>query len=277
MNHMSPQDRASLDHLMSASRRVPRLEREEQLELARQHRRGDKRAGQALVLCNLGLVVQIARHFGARLRGHELDLIQEGSEGLLRALRLFDPDRGVAFTTYAAWWIRAHVFRYVLQNWRLVRIGGSNQQRQIFFTLGREQQRLEARGERADLSVIAGRMGVDPQLASELAQHIGNAEVEESAALALCTPEEQRPDALAERNEELRILRQLVSELEHEAPARERRVIEARWRRDEPPTLRECGAALGVSGERVRQIERDLTAQLRARARRFVEPHLQSA
>jgi len=248
---------------MTSARRQPRLDREEQLELARSYHHGNRQAGQALALSNLGLVVRIARQLGKHLRGHELDLIQEGNEGLLRAMRLFDPDRGVAFTTYAAWWIRAYVFRYVLQNWRLVRIGATAAQRRAFFNLSREKRRLEARGERADLAVLSSRLGVEEQELGNLARHIATPEAGEDSALSLRAPLTEQPDEKLARREQEEILHTVLDELEREAPERERRVIEARWRREEPVTLRACGKSLGISGERVRQIEQDLTLRLR--------------
>jgi RNA polymerase sigma-32 factor len=277
MNRMSPADKTVLDRLMAASRRVPRQDREEELELVRRHRHGDARAGQALTLCHLGLVVRIARHLGGGLRGQELDLVQEGFEGLLHALRTFDPDRGVPFSAHAAWWIRAYVLRFVMRNWRLVRVGGTHAQRVAFFNLHRELRRAEARGEPPDFAEIAQRLGMDGAALQELAQHLALPEGGEDASLRLPAPAEQRPDALAEDHERRTLLHRLLDDLERELPARERAVMADRWRCAEPRTLRACGEDLGLTGERVRQIERGLLTRLCERAEARLQPQRQTA
>ena len=268
---------AALDRLFAQAGRAPALEREEQLELARLHRHGDVAAGQALVVANLRLVVSIVNRLGARMPGHKLDLVQEGTEGLLRALRHFDPERGVAFTTYAGWSIRAHIFRYLLLNWRLVRVGTTREHRQIFFNLAREKQRLENRGERADAPQLARALGTTPELVEELGRHLSQSEASEELALALSADAEAQPDAILEHREIHAALEKLLGEFEAELPARERKVVDLRWRGEEPATLRACGKKLGVSGERVRQLEAGLLRRFTRRARAKLVPALQSA
>jgi len=144
-----------------------------------------------------------------------------------------------------------------------VRIGATAAQRRAFFNLSREKRRLEARGERADLAVLSSRLGVEEQELGNLARHIATPEAGEDSALSLRAPLTEQPDEKLARREQEEILHTVLDELEREAPERERRVIEARWRREEPVTLRACGKSLGISGERVRQIEQDLTLRLR--------------
>lgn len=268
---------AAIDRMMAGVRREPPLSREAQLSLARKFRLGDERAGQSLARCNLRLVLQIARRLGGQMPEHLLDLVQEGNEGLVQAVRHFDPERGVAFTTYAAWWIRAYVFRYLLLNWRLVRVGTTREHRQIFFNLSRERRRLEARGESADPARLARELGTSEQAILELGRHLSTPEAGEDAAEAVAAPDELRPDRLVEHAQLRRALQKILTDFERELEPREQLVLRERWRTAEPHTLRDCGEKLGLTGERVRQLEHGMLERLQLKARNLLEPELQTA
>jgi RNA polymerase sigma-32 factor len=136
----------SLSRYMSELRRYPLLSPEEEHELAVQYKEyGDVQAAYRLVTANLRLVVMIARSY-QRAFQNLLDLVQEGNVGLMEAVRNFDPYRGVRFPSYAVWWVRAYIIRYIMNNWRMVKIGTTQAQRKLFFNLERERKRLESEG-----------------------------------------------------------------------------------------------------------------------------------
>jgi len=141
-------------------RRYPPLDRDEEVRLARRFREtGDPEIAQRLVTSNLILVVKIARLF-RRAVVNVLDLIQEGNVGLLHALDRFDPEVGVKFSTYASWWIRAYILKYLLDNTRLVRVGTTNARRKLLYNLNREKRRLEEAGFSAGPKLLAEKFGV---------------------------------------------------------------------------------------------------------------------
>ena len=136
----------SLQRYLAEIRRIPILSREEEHALAlRWHEQGERQAAWALVTANLRLVVMIAREY-QRAFHNLLDLVQEGNVGLLEAVRSFDPYRGIRFPSYAVWWICAYIIRYIMNNWRMVKIGTTQAQRKLFFTLQKERERLEREG-----------------------------------------------------------------------------------------------------------------------------------
>ena len=144
----------SLSRYMAEIRRYPLLSPEEEHELAVQYKEyGDVQAAYRLVTANLRLVVMIARSYQRAFR-NLLDLIQEGNVGLMDAVRKFDPYRGVRFPSYAVWWVRAYIIRYIMNNWRMVKLGTTQAQRKLFFNLQREKDRLEAEGIRRNTSSL---------------------------------------------------------------------------------------------------------------------------
>ena len=122
----------------------PLMTREEERATAQRVRMGDKEAGQKMVLANLRLVVKIARDYHSSL--NILDLIQEGNVGLVRAVGKFDPERGTRFSTYASFWIRAYMLKYLMDSWSMVRIGTKDSHRKLFYSLNREKEKLERSG-----------------------------------------------------------------------------------------------------------------------------------
>ena len=132
----------ALQRYLSEIRRIPLLSREEEHELAvRWHEHEDRQAAWRLVTANLRLVVMIAREY-QRAFHNLLDLVQEGNVGLLEAVKNFDPYRGIRFPSYAVWWIRAYIIRYIMNNWRLVKVGTTQAQRKLFFNLAKERERV---------------------------------------------------------------------------------------------------------------------------------------
>ena len=162
---------------MAEVKRHPLLSREEEGRLARLYRgSGDLDAAARLVSANLRLVVKLAHEYH-RNPLSLLDLVQEGNIGLMQAVKKFDPDRGVKLSTYAAWWIRAYILRYIMDNWKLVKLGTTEAQRKLFFKLRQEQERLLKQGYEATPKLLAERLNVTEQDVVEMDQRLGPDEV----------------------------------------------------------------------------------------------------
>src|ERR1043166_2725537 len=167
----------TLQRYLSEIRRYPVLSREEEHKIAVEYKeRGDVQAAYKLVTANLRLVVMIAREYQRAFR-NLLDLIQEGNIGLMEAVKNFDPYRGVRFPSYAVWWIRAYIIRYVMNNWRLVKLGTTQAQRKLFFNLQKEKDRLAAPGFRARPKLLAQRLDVKEKEIVEMEQRLGGSDL----------------------------------------------------------------------------------------------------
>ena len=166
-----------LSRYLAEIRRFPILTREEETEIAkRYHQFQDREDAYKLVTANLRLVVKIAKEF-ARASKNLLDLIQEGNVGLMEAVKNFDPYRGIRFPSYAVWWVRAYIYRYLINNWRLVKIGTTQAQRKLFFNLRKETERLEAEGFAPQPKLLAQRMGVKESEVREMQERMAQSEV----------------------------------------------------------------------------------------------------
>jgi len=256
--------------------RAPYLDRarEQALALAWRDQR-DQGAFGELVLAHLRLVVAGA----LRLRGYGLpvgDLIQEGTIGLMEAATRFDPDRGLRFSTYATWWIRAAMQDFVLRNWSIVRSGTTAAQKSLFFNLRRLRQRIADPTRRTmsepEIQRMADALGVNPREVEAMEQRLAAADSSLNAPLGEAgeeswqdsladdrpTPEETVSDA-DDREHRHGLLAAALERL----PTRERRIIQARQLAEASVTLEELGRELGVSKERVRQLERRAFSRLR--------------
>src|SRR6478752_2600774 len=163
-----------LQRYLAEIRRFRVLSREEEHQLAVQYKEyGDLEAAYKLVTANLRLVVMIAREYQKAFK-NLLDLIQEGNMGLMEAVKNFDPYRGVRFPSYAVWWIRAYIIRYIMNNWRMVKVGTTQAQRKLFFNLQKERDRLEREGFSPDPKLIADRLGVKESEVVEMEQRLSS-------------------------------------------------------------------------------------------------------
>jgi RNA polymerase sigma-32 factor len=257
----------SRQRYLTEIRRIPLLSREEEHALAvRWHEQGDREAAWRLVTANLRLVVVIAREY-QRAFHNLLDLVQEGNVGLMEAVKNFDPYRGIRFPSYAVWWIRAYIIRYIMNNWRLVKIGTTQAQRKLFFNLQKERERLEREGFSAEPRLIAQRLAVKEKEVVEMEQRLAARDVsvdapvgvEEDATLLDFLPgPEQTAEAVADE-EYHRLIRRTADEFRRTLKGKDLAVYERRLepltRDEEPVTLQEIGDEFGISRERVRQIE----------------------
>jgi RNA polymerase sigma-32 factor len=265
--------RDPLQAYMAEVTRHPLLSREEEHTLAKKYQQtGDVQAAYRLVASNLRLVVKLAHEYH-RNPLSLLDLVQEGNIGLMQAVKKYDPDRGVKLSSYAAWWIRAYILRYIMDNWKMVKLGTTEAQRKLFFKLRQEQDKLIAQGFEPNPKLLAERLNVTEQDVVEMDQRLGHDELSIDAPLG-DDPKNTRAErylpsmaAGAEErlgNEELKALfRENLAEFAKSLEGKERFIFENRLIADEPLTLQDIGDKYGVSRERARQIEAALINRMR--------------
>lgn len=254
-------------------RRYPLLTREEEHRLAVEYKEfGSIEAAYKLVTSNLRLVVMIAREYQKAFR-NLLDLIQEGNIGLMEAVKNFDPYRGIRFPTYAVWWIRAYVIRYIMNDWRMVKIGTTQAQRKLFFNLQKEKQKLEAEGFTPGPKLLAERLNVKEGEVVEMEQRLAHRDLstdmpvgddEEVTLLNFLADSKQTPEEHIAETEYRQVLSEKMEQFARGLKDKELVIFRERLLNEEPLTLREIGEKYGISRERVRQIEERVKKKLKA-------------
>lgn len=250
------------------------LSREEEHALAvRLVEEGDLDAARILALANLRLVVKIAMEY-RRAWTNVLDLIQEGNVGLLQAVKRYDPYQGVKLSSYAAYWIRAYILKYLLDNIRLVRLGTTRAQRKLFFRLNKEKRALEAQGFDVEPKLIAERLDVSESDVREMDQRLAESDLSIDAPVNrdegggatfgdfLAGGGESAEERLAD-GELRRVFLEKVKAFAEGLDPRDRQIVEQRILAEEPRTLQDMGEEFGVSRERVRQLEARVVSRLR--------------
>ena len=263
-----------LDRYIAEINQYPILSAAEEQQLAKHWRdQGDVRAAHTLVTSNLRFVVKIAfeyRGYGVRM----LDLIQEGSIGLMQAVRRFDPDKGYRLLSYAVYWIRAYIHSFLIRTTRMIKLGTSRAHRKLFFKLRALKGRLMAGGmdNRDDvIDAVAEEMGVDRRDVEEMDQHLSGNDASLDAPIAVTgnalvevlPAKEVNQDQMLEEMEQAADQAARLEAAIANLDTRERRIIEARYMTDEPLQLQELGEELGVSKQRVYQLERRAVDKLR--------------
>jgi RNA polymerase sigma-32 factor len=261
---------------LSEIRRYPLLEPEEEFRLvARMREKGDREAARRLVSANLRLVAKIAFEY-RNIYSNVMDLIQEGNVGLMKAVSKYDPTKGARLGYYASWWIRSYVLKYLLDNFRLVRLGTTQAQKKLFYQLIREKERLEAQGLLAGPKLLAERLEVREKDVVEMQQRLSSSgsevsldtpmdasgEGRETHLDQLTDPSELPIDTLA-REQLLRVLAEKIPEFEKGLNAREKVILRERVLSDEPRTLQEIADQYGLTRERARQIEARMLEKLK--------------
>jgi RNA polymerase sigma-32 factor len=268
-----------LKRYMEEVKRYTLLAPEEEFGLAMKLRNeGDLQAAKALVSANLRLVVKIAFEYRS-MYANVLDLIQEGNIGLMKAVSKFDPAKGARLGYYSSWWIRSYILKYLLDNFRLVKVGTTQAQKKLFYHLMREKERLEAQGLLPAPKLLAEKLHVREKDVVAMEHRLGasGAEVSVDAPMYDSGGEgrvrtfgesladgHEAADQQMEREELLRMLRARLPAFKKELNERESRLLEDRLLAEEPKTLQEVADLYGLTRERARQIEAKLIDKLRA-------------
>ncbi len=262
----TPASLGSLDHYIQAVNRFPLLTAEQETSLGRRLvRDNDLSAARELVLSHLRLVVAVSRNYlGYGLP--QADLIQEGNVGLMKAVRRFDPERGVRLVSFALHWIKAEIHEYILRNWRLVKVATTKAQRKLFFNL-RGMKTSSAALTTAEARAIARVLGVKPEEVVEMETRLGGRDVALDpqvdddgettvSPIAWLTNAEDEPAQILEKRQTAANRSTGLTHALAKLDDRSRRIIEARWlREDDPATLQDLADEYGVSAERIRQLE----------------------
>ncbi len=253
-------------------RKYPPLTREEELRLARLYREtGDRDALFRLVTANLMLVVRIAYSFRRAAR-NLLDLIQEGNIGLLQAIERFDPEIGARLPTYAAWWVRAYIVKFLLDNVRQVRVGTTNVRRKLLRNLDAERRRLEAQGFEVAPRLLAERFGVPEEEIQAVQQVLDSRDVSLDAPIGddgeqtrgdqMSQPGPSVEEQVARRETQEKVQAALVK-FRVQLSERDLAILDGRILSDDPLTLQALGDRFGTTREAVRQAEAKLLARLK--------------
>jgi len=256
------------------------LTREEEKELAILVREeGDRDAAYRLITSNLRLVVKIAIDFQRVWMQNLLDLIQEGNIGLMQAVQKFDPYKGVKFSYYASFWIKAYILKFIMDNWRLVKIGTTQAQRKLFFRLKKEKQQLASEGFDPKPKLLSERLGVSEKEVTEMDQRLDRWEVSLDAPIKEGSDNErvefvptQGPSAEAQvgKKQMEAIIHEKLASLRKDLSDREIYILENRLFSDSPSTLQEIGERYDITRERVRQIENGMIKKIKAHFQREI-------
>jgi len=268
-----PSVAGSLESYIQTVNSFPILTQAREVELARRFRReNDLEAARELVLSHLRVVVAIARgYMGYGLP--QADLIQEGNIGLMKAVKRFDPERGVRLVSFAVHWIRAEMHEFILRNWRMVKIATTKAQRKLFFNLRSLKQGLNTLGAE-EVKAIARQLGVKPEEVVEMETRLGGQDIaleplsddddDAYAPIAYLAAEDAEPGRLLEHQQTARLRGEGLEKALDTLDARSRRIIEARWLNEKASaTLHDLAAEFGVSAERIRQIEVKALAKMK--------------
>jgi RNA polymerase sigma-32 factor len=268
-----PSTAGSLETYIQIANRFPLLTEAEEMRLARRLRdQNDLDAAGQLVLSHLRLVVSIARGYLGYGLPHA-DLIQEGNVGLMKAVKRFDPDRGVRLVSFAVHWIRAEIHEHILRNWRIVKIATTKAQRKLFFNL-RSMKKSHGALSPEETNAMASTLKVKAADVSEMETRLGGQDIslepvgdddEDSfGPISYLTNPDEEPGRILEHEQNERLRTQGLERALANLDPRSRRIIEARWLREsDTATLHELADEFGVSAERIRQIESQAMKKMR--------------
>ena len=268
-----PSATGSLDSYIQTVNRFPLLSQQEETELARRFRDNeDLDAARQLIMSHLRVVVSVARgYLGYGLP--QADLIQEGNIGLMKAVKRFDPERGVRLVSFAVHWIRAEMHEFILRNWRIVKIATTKAQRKLFFNLRSMKSGLNTLGA-DEVRSMAKQLGVKAAEVVEMETRLGGKDIaleplnddsdENFAPIAYLADSRAEPDQIIEQEQSSRARSEGLQTALASLDPRSRRIVESRWLREtDQPTLHDLAAEFGVSAERIRQIEAKAMQKMR--------------
>jgi RNA polymerase sigma-32 factor len=244
------------------------LSKEEQTNLAIKFKeQGDKEARCKLIASNLRLVAKIAIDFSKQSKENVLDLIQEGNVGLVKAMNKFDPKRGIKFSYYASYWIKAYILKFIMENRKLVKIGTTQNQRKLFFQLNKERRKLRAEGVKPESKMLADRLGVEEEEVNQMRARLASQELSLDSPISDDSRESYgsfisdagRPvDEEVSRAQRLKIMENKIQEFRETLSGREADIFDQRIIGEDGVTLETLGAKYDVSRERIRQIQNGL-------------------
>ena len=255
-------------------KRYELISREEEIELGIKIReKSDDKAAYRLATANLRLVVKIAMDFHRYWTKNLLDLIQEGNLGLLQAVRKFDPYRGIKFSYYASFWIKAYILKFIMDNWKLVKIGTTQSQRKLFFNLAKERDKLIAQGFAPAPKLLAERLDVKEEEVVEMTQRLGGWEVSLSSPVGgddsresfdafLPDPGEPIDEQISEHQGRKLLLKSL-GEFRETLSGKEADIFDNRIMAEKPLTLQDLGDKYHISRERIRQIQEKIIKNIK--------------
>jgi RNA polymerase sigma-32 factor len=235
---------------------------------------GDVEVAKKLVVANLRLVVKIAMEYKTAWQ-NTMDLIQEGNIGLMKAVSKYNPDKGAKLSYYSSWWIRSYILKFILDNFRLVKIGTTNDQKKLFFNLMKEKSRLEAQGIKPDAKTISENLGVsekavitmdkrlDPQSGGEVSMDTPVGDGNSGTIGQFLEDDVAGPEDLVSDLQSLEILQEHLVEFVGSLKERDQDIFKKRLLSEVPPSLQSIADDYGISRERVRQIEERLMKNLK--------------
>ena len=262
-----------LQRYLSEISRYPLLTREQEVELGRRlQEEGDPDAAYILATSNLRLVVKIAMEFQRTWMQNLMDLIQEGNIGLMHAVQKFDPYKNVKFSYYAAFWIKAYILKFIMDNWRLVKIGTTQGQRKLFFKLKKEKQKLVEQGFAPETKLLSSRLGVSEQEVRDMDLRLDGWDVSLDEPLKddsdtergdFFSSDTESIESQVARKEVESLLREKLGDFKKQLSERELDIFQRRIFTDTPDTLQDIGDKYQISRERVRQLEKNIVKKMR--------------
>lgn len=262
-----------LQRYLLETKKYKLLTRAEEIELAKRVREDhDEEAAYRLATSNLRLVVKIAMDFNRYWTKSLLDLIQEGNLGLLQAVKKFDPYRGIKFSYYASFWIKAYMHKFIMDNWKLVKIGTTQTQRKLFFNLAKEKRKLAAKGFDPEPKLLAESLGVNEKEVVEMSQRLGGWEIslsspvnddsKESYGVFIPDPGTDVDIQLSEAQSR-QILSEQLAQFRKTLSGKEADIFDSRIMAGKPVTLQELGDKYAISRERIRQIQEKIIKDIK--------------
>ena len=263
----------SIQRYLTEISRYSLLTREKEREIAIQvYEHNDRDAAYTMVTSNLRLVVKIAMEFQRLWMQNLLDLIQEGNIGLMQAVRKFDPYKNVKFSYYASFWIKAYILKFIMDNWRLVKIGTTQGQRKLFFKLKKEKQKLIDEGFDPKPKLLSQRLGVSEREIVDMDQRLNSWDVSIDAPIKedsntekieILQTESESIEEQVEKKEMEALLHNKVAEFRKKLTKRELEIFDLRIFSDSPVTLQDLGSRYEISRERVRQVEKAILKKMK--------------
>jgi RNA polymerase sigma-32 factor len=267
---------------LSRISKYPVLTLEEEQKLIEKMLKGDADATKLLIISNLRLVVKIALEYRNTYQ-NIMDLIQEGNIGLMKAISMYNPEKGAKLSYYASWWIKSYILKFLIDNFRLVKIGTTQAQKKLFYNLIKEQQNLEQEGKKALTFKLSKTLDVKEEEVTEMANRLDSSsefsidqkisEDSDSTYLSSIQDNTTRPDLIVEEKSEKLFLRRQIQEFAKNLNEKEKIILKDRLLSETPLTLQEIANRFGISKERTRQLEERIIKQLRDQLKEIIKPN----